>query len=398
MYKKVGINYFFLLVLFGLYFIPSLYHGVLIVSSQVVEFEGNLYEVQLDPLVLFFYLLIFILLFFICVSFLYFDNKKDINISVKHWHVLSLVIIFICILNVFYSYLYSLNVAGQPNSRDISFWVKLSSLVFSPDYIVPMFLCTKFFSFKRYVFISLLFVIALLVRGWMGGFLILFFAWIINYGCNKEVWPKFTKQYFFAFLVCLMLCLPFLQFLKHYFREPGSDLLGGLSIFYSVPLISLYIEVFENVFIRFQAVDLLALLVDSLNDIKEIYDSGNIVPSWFDNIIFYQLGFWGEAKPYGQVFASYLKDENVLWATHNLAWGWFAVEGLPFLLYSAIILIVSYLIANKVGGLRFKYLLLFYVFIYYWHGWMSAFMNVPIYFMIYYFLVKSTRLVSRVRL
>lgn len=385
-------------ILFFLYIPVNLFFGIGFVSDGFVEFEGIAYSIDADYIDLLIYIFSFCALFFLANILLYIGRKSETILSRKEWNWLGNSVFLICLINIFFTYKYSINIAGKPNAADIGAAIKIISFLLSPDYLVPFFLCLRFHSASKYLLISILFLCSMMIRGWMGGVLILLVSWIINYTTYRTIWPKNIIRYGAAFSAILFISLPALQFMKHYFRGGEGDLLQSLIANYSTNLFDLYSESLSTIFLRFQAFDLYGLILKNQGEIMNLYDAGLITPSYEDNMPSYFFGLWSGGNPFGQVFAGYLKGESVEWATHTLALGWILIEGLPFFLYSILIIPLVFWMSNIVGGLPFKQISFFYLMLFYWHGWMSAFFNIILYLIIFSVILKLIKILGKVRL
>lgn len=385
-------------ILFFLYIPVNLFFGICFISDGFVEFEGYTYKVDADYIDLLIYIVSFCALFLLANLFVYSGRKSELILSPKRWNWLGNLIIVICLVNIFFTYKYGINIAGKPNPKEISLFIKLISLIFSPDYLVPLFLCLRFYKPSKYLLISILFLCSMIIKGWMGGFVILLITWIINYTEYRVIWPKKIIRYSVFFALILFISLPAIQFMKHYFREGGGDFLQSLMTSYSGNLFDVYGDNLKIIFLRFQAFDLYALILENKSALIGLYNGGLINPSYIDNMPSYILGFWDKGQPFGQVFASFLKGESVDWSTHNLALGWILIEGIPFLLYSILIIPILFFISNILGGRSFKLLSFFYLIIFYWHGWMSALFNAIFYLVVFSVILKFLKMASRFRL
>lgn len=389
---------YFGVAVFSFYFLCNLIFAFVFFGQGYVTFENSNHVIKSDLVDAYIYFSVFFLSFLFVSGLTLFSKAKPLTLQQSDWNGLYLVVLFSCLLSIYLTFTQGLNIAGKTNPEDASVIAKLASLLLSPDFLSPLFLTIRFFSLRKYLFLSFLFVMAMILRGWLGGIVILAAALAINYLQYPHLWPKHTKKIVLMSVICIFIFMPALQFMKYYFREPSGNFIASLAEFYSQPLAELYLTVLFDIALRFQSFDLYLLMLESMPELQVKYDNNLIVPSFLDNMPAYIFIGWNNANPFGQVFASHLVGEEVAWATHAGFLGWLHIEGAIFLTYFLIVTSLHFWLSGFFGGKPFKYIAVFYFILYFWHGWLSAYFNCIIYLFIFFTYMKIINIYNRLRI
>lgn len=386
-----------LLSLFLLYVGANFYSFLMMDKLGYVVFESVEHYVKVNNYDFLEFIVVFFALFFLCLLVTRLPSLRVLRCEERDWKCLSNLMIVSCSVSFMGTFFFNLNIAGVDNQGDVSLFIKLISLMLNPDYLVPIFLVLPFSSLKRYLFVGIVFCVCMIFRGWMGVVLILFVCFGLNYCLFSQLWPKRTKSIMILLLLLVLLMLPVLYYMKHYFREPSASFIGGLIYLYNSEILSLYSLVIKESILRFQSFDMHILLMDNLNSLKSLYVLGSITPSFYDNVIGYVGQTWGESSPLGRVFASYLVGEDLMWSTHPGMLGWYQIEGFTYLFFSLVSFFTyNFIIFCFAGNRGIQYLSIFYLMLYLWHGWMSAYINCLIFLVLFCVYFSIIRIVNRV--
>lgn len=389
-------------------FIVNLFAYIFFSFNGYFVWENEIYIFTFDSVVfLAFFLSSLVFIFFTFfidnLAKIYVFKRKYLSgfsqMSTSQWKLFSWILFFIVLISSFVNFKYGINVAGKANPSDISIYIKLLTLILNPDYLCPIFLCLKFYNFRLYCLIAFVCIISFTLRGWMGGWLIVFVSMVFNYSCFERSWPLKTKKILLFFIFFVILLLPFLLYLKYFFRGEAINFIflfsGFISYIEEHSLFEIYADAFMNVIFRFQSFDMFYLFMKNMDLIQFAYSKDLIIPFFKDNMFFSILfPSFVNGIPAGQYLASLYLTESVTWATHPGFIGWILMAGFPFILVSTILVFFHLIVSNIIGGKSVKFLSLFYIATFLFHGWLSAYINTFIYLFIFMLLVYLVKIID----
>lgn len=335
----------------------------------------------------------FILSFFIQLIFLssivafYFygvvNYKKQIFLDNFYGYVLL-------ILKIFFLIFFLVTGSGRAGS---AFEFEEPSLVnyffvlTQPDllyFIVAIFLKST----RLFFAISLLFLISLLLRGWMGAVLFLAIAFLVRFYPYRLAAKNLP--FFILFFIVLVGLLPILDSIKWSMRVHMSA-----PEFFANLFLMNYLEVFpvvvQSVVDRFSHINHVAYVLENSSALWSSLVNGNF--SWFFNAGIPRALYCFIYDCPSEI-SVYLAEQlsglpNLTWNVDVGAAGWLVVLGV----YSSILIIFVFILlffgVTIFGSLYgFNGVLLFAILslIYLFHGWIGAFINVVLYGFIFYFI------------
>ena len=372
-----------------LYFVANIYAffvlisgGEIAVDSLVRSFDDTV--VYLSGVVVF--LSLFLLLFFYKVCIRQCSVKSELIFSSGWgWFLLALQCLFL-----FHNIYFDVNLAGVEDFDSAS-PLKLFFSAVQPD-LLFLIIAVGLQSARLFCFNSIIFSVSMIMRGWIGGFYIL----VIVYLCKN--YPVTIQRKLilsiFLLLVIFTLSSPFLIELKWFLRSGGSIEEAFSSVSERGYAMSL-INSLEYILNRFQIIGHTALIAERIVEVVDAYDNNEFIPYWADGPL-----QWVILKLNGTPIFQLNKymvnlffgSENLAYATNPGIGGWILLlqgRSLVFLSYIVLIVFIPGCYILKYAGPKYFLTLFSFVFVYLFHGWFGAYLNLVIY-MFGFLILKKT--------
>ena len=367
------------MILALVYFFSNLHSFFILISGREIFIDtlirgfddSVVYAAGIALLVSFSLLL---LLYKTCATF--FGCKQELLFS-NHWGwVLVLLQCMFLASNIFYG----VNLAGAEDIGAGSPF-KIFFNVFQPD-LLYLLIVVGLVSNRLFWLNSIVFASSMALRGWMGGFLIL----AILYLCRN--YPlKIDGRLFLLFVLLLffgVLVFPFLVELKWILRADLSSRDVWTNVVDRGYLQSLG-DSLTYLLNRFQMFGHVALIAENSDEVASAYDGNEFIPYWADgifqwfilkinNIEIFQLNRY--------IVNVFFESDNLAYSTNPGVAGWFLFLGGwggVFAGYICVVVIFPAYYIFKYAGLKYFLLLFSFVFIYLFHGWFGAYMNIVTY-------------------
>lgn len=376
------------MILALVYFFSNLHSFFILISGREIFIDtlirgfddSVVYAAGIALLVSFSLLL---LLYKTCATF--FGCKQELLFS-NHWGwVLVLLQCMFLASNIFYG----VNLAGAEDIGAGSPF-KIFFNVFQPD-LLYLLIVVGLVSNRLFWLNSIVFASSMALRGWMGGFLIL----AILYLCRN--YPlKIDGRLFLLFVLLLffgVLVFPFLVELKWILRADLSSRDVWTNVVDRGYLQSLG-DSLTYLLNRFQMFGHVALIAENSDEVANAYDGNEFIPYWADGLV-----QWVVLKMNNiQIFQlnrymvnSFFDSENLAYSTNPGVAGWLLFlheKSFVFLGYICFVVLFPAFCVFKYAGFKYFLLIFSFVFIYLFHGWFGAYLNLVIY-MILILLLKA---------
>lgn len=288
-----------------------------------------------------------------------------------------------------FSQYYGAGIAGSDFKFEDANFLNYIFVLLQPD--VWFFLIAPYLRSKKLFWIcSVLFLVSLISRGWMGGIMLIGVVFFIR---NYPVKIKINRIVPFAFVfLSIVALLPVFDAFKWGMRL-GMSFGNVVNSIIEMDYLYIFKIVLQSVIDRFHNIYYVVYaLQDRSNIISEIFN-GNV--NWFFqggilNSAYCKIGNCG--KDIGIYLAeSISRQSNISWNVDVGISGWTIVLGWGFfvyILFSALLLNFGYRIFIKKFGLKGVMLFGAFSFIYFFHGWNNAFFNLIIYALFYQLLTR----------
>lgn len=368
------------------YFVSNLHSFFILISGREIfidsllrGFDDSVIYAAGISLLASFSLLLF--LYKTCATF--FGCKQELSFS-DYWGWVLVILQFMFLAsNIFYG----VNLAGAEDIGTGSPF-KIFFNVFQPD-LLYLLIVVGLVSNRLFWLNSIVFASSMALRGWMGGFLVV----AILYLCKS--YPLKIDGRLFLFFVLLLffgvLVFPFLVELKWVLRADLSlrDLWNNIVDRGYLQSLGDSLTYLLN---RFQMFGHVALISENSDEVASAYDGNEFIPYWADGVF-----QWFILKINNiEIFQLNRYMVNVFFGSDNLAYstnpgvaGWFLFLGwwgAIFVGYIFVVVIFPAYYIFKYAGLKYFLLLFSFVFIYLFHGWFGAYINIVTYMIAIIFL------------
>lgn len=383
------INPFYLMLcLYFLFNAVALILGVLD-GGVLVEIEF----IEFDSIVLLYSFLIqvFFLFLLLVFYFLFFNSKNPFN----EIHLSSSWGRFLLVIQVLYlafSYYYGVNIAGNHARVEGFSILNYLFIIFQVD--ILFLIVSVLLKSERLFWLNLLFYLfSMLLRGWMGGFLIAFILYLSRfYPLRISFRLGFLLSVIFLFL---LIFLPVLVDVKWHIRSGGSifDFMGLISDSFSLDK---YIYSYGYLVNRFQHLGHVALLLENSSFLHELYKDGVFYGYWLDGLPqYYALKLFGvDGILLNSFMVGHFWGDGATWNTNPGLAGWFAILGVEvlfMLIYMFLIVAVPYYLIRKYAGNSLFLISASFSVVFLFHGWFGAYLNFIVYSMLF-ILIKKVRI------
>lgn len=350
------------------YFLKGFYSSGFTLLDAVYVIESEFYVVA--------YLSIVMFLFFILLFYLY-AVKRNVKSDCFFLDGLksNLLLFYIAIYFLFVLFTGSDVVGGErdfsiPGSLYLNYFFK----VINPDLVaiagLPLIRSSRLF----YIGLGL-FLLSMMLRGWMGGFYIGGLVYLVRF------YPVFVSYRLVVFFILFLFLLPFLNSLKWGIRG-GYDVVDILSLAYENYTFESFLFALESVFERFQHVNNVALIFYNGSFLSDAFFEGGFRPFWVNGFL-------------ADIYCNVTKDchldlnaflvnyfyepgEGRKWNVDPGLAGWFLINPVisisVFLFFIFLGLFFPYLI-YRFYSLRLYHISIVCSYIYFFHGWFAPYIN-----------------------
>lgn len=261
-------------------------------------------------------------------------------------------------------------------------------IALSPD-MITMICLPLLHSNRQYFVASAILLFSFLARGWLGGLIFILTIHLIrNYPVKLSL-----RTLFFSFIgfPLLLLALPALYAIKWGRR---SD--QGLSDIFGSDFIEMSADAFQvalsNSVTRLSHLNYSALITEFSEPLSQHYIEGRFRPFW-QNGIFYDTAcrIFGTCRPdlNGFIVRNMIDPDGKAWNVDVGISGWISILGPSSiffaLLFAVLLMILHIFVIKSVGQRSLDFVFTFFL-IYFFHGWVSPFMNLTFYFVLVNFL------------
>lgn len=374
--------------LFYLYLFANFIALVQGINDGGLILEGHFFEIEASSLVFSFLLQVLILLSFLLV-FKFFHSRfsfKEITYGKGWgWFLLILQISFL-----FFNLKTGVNIAGDDTRIEGGSFLNYIFILLQPDVLFVL-IGVLLLSGRLFFINMIVFLISMVLRGWMGGFFIVIFMVFARY---YPVRISLRNLFFLLFITMLfILMLPAIIDIKWSMRQGVSfaSFFSGVSSSFSIEKYSLAVSYLLN---RFQHLGHVALLFE--NSDKLYFDLSNGVFSsyWFDGLPQYAvLKFLGleQYKLNSYMVEYFFGLENPTWNTNPGVAGWLFIlhDKVVFMaLYLFFVVVAPFYFIRRYAGNTLLMLVACFSITYLFHGWFGAYFNIIFYGLILVFISK----------
>lgn len=365
--KKIKLSPFYLAI--ALYTISNIIFAVMAINNKEMVVEFYSYTVDASLMLKALFLQTFSLVFLIFLYKLYERKQKFKQLEVNGYGNLSgwlLLIyqIFYILLAIFFN----VGVVDQTVNNVNSNILIIVSLLSADSifFIVGSQLKSK----KLFQLNAIVYLISSILRGWMGGILIVFFVYLCRELYLRISIKSLLVSLFFAILVVLL--LPFLVDLKFGIRD--GEIVFDINDYFSRLETSV-----EYLMSRFQHVGHIYILLNKADYYYSAYQGlgirsflleGNVPYTLYNKII--------GAK--GVSLSEFMVKEEFggIWNTNTGIVGWWVVlkESIVFfIMYWSFLIFVTYSLIYRFATRQLFLTIALFSIIYFYHGWLSSFFN-----------------------
>ena len=365
--KKIKLSPFYLAI--ALYTISNIIFAVTAINNKEMLVEFYSYTVDASLMLKALFLQTFSLVFLIFLYKLYERKQKFKQLEVNGYGNLSGWILLI--YQIFYILLaifFNVGVVDQTVNNVNSNILIIVSLLSADSifFIVGSQLKSK----KLFQLNAIVYLISSILRGWMGGILIVFFVYLCRELYLRISIKSLLVSLFFAILVVLL--LPFLIDLKFGIRD--GEIVFDINDYFSRLETSV-----EYLMGRFQHVGHIYILLNKADYYYSAYQGlgirsflleGNIPYTLYNKII--------GAK--GVSLSEFMVKEEFggIWNTNTGIVGWWVVlreSIIFFIMYWSFLIFITYSLIYRFATRQLFLTIALFSIIYFYHGWLSSFFN-----------------------
>lgn len=374
-------------VLVCTYFSANLYAGLFAISTGEISLDGRVFEFH--PQVILMALVVqagFLFLISALYSFLK-DKFHQGSLYLGAWA--GLILFFIQISYLFFGLINGLYMAGSEARPENFSLLHVIFIIAQPDIlyvVVGVLLSSNRFFWAN----SVLFLISMVLRGWMAGFMVVF----VMVFCRYRSVSKAGLSIAFLLIFFLFVSLPFIVEYKWAARS-GGGIDQAIQNVLDFGYVSSLAESASYLADRFQHVGHVALILDNLAEFHNEYNSGAIMSFWLDGMpqtIYMKLiGYEPPWRLNNYIVGEFYNVSDSVWNTHPGLAGWLLVLGDEFFmlfLYLAACFFVPLCWLARYGGERLLLVLSCFSIIYLYHGWIGIYFNMILYSLVIVFISR----------
>lgn len=377
------------LTLAAIYFLANLYSFALLISggeifvdALVRTFDESIVYVTGAMLAASFLLTLFLY----GIGCTFFGCKKELFFS-RRWGWFLIIIQCAYLLNNIY---YGVNLAGVEDA-DSGSPFKLFFSVFQPD-LIYMAVAVGLVPGPLFWINLIVFSFSMVLRGWMGGFLIVFIIYLCR---NYPVKISFKLFLWMSiFLIICMALFPFFLELKWILRSGEAWSQVWVNVINQGYLSSLG-NSFVYLLSRFQMFGHVALIAENADEIFNSYENNEFIPYWADGVFQWFILKLNDIEVFQlnrHMVNVFFESDNMAYSTNPGLAGWmlFLKSGMvAFIVYICAIVLVPAFYLFKHAGQKYYLLLFSFVFIYLFHGWVGAYFNLAVYLVFFLFIQRN---------
>lgn len=365
--------------LFYLYFFANFIALVQGVSGNGLVLEGQFFELKASSLAYSFLLQVLILLSLLGV-FNFFHSRCGFK-KITYGEGWGWFLIILQSSFLFFNLKTGVNIAGAgPRTGDEPF-VKYVFVLLQPD-ILFILIGVSLLSWRLFFINAVIFLVSMAIRGWMGGFFIVFIMVFARYSPVRI--SLYNMFFLLLFLVLFVLMLPAIIDMKWSMRQGVSfgDFFSNVSSSFSVDSYGLVVSYLLN---RFQHLGHVALLLENSDKIYFDFSNGLFLSYWMDGLPQYAvLKFFGlEQYKLNSYMVEYLFGvEDPTWNTNPGVVGWMFIlkeKVVLMALYLFFVVVASFYFIGRYAGSRMLALIACFSIVYLFHGWFGAYFNIIFY-------------------
>ncbi|MBR9870835.1 MAG: oligosaccharide repeat unit polymerase [Gammaproteobacteria bacterium] len=375
--------------LFCLYLFANFFAMQQAISRGGMVLEGDFFKLEPSSLI-YSFLLQFVVLVSLVLIFRALRPKtlkKKLILSNK-W---GWFLVFFQLFFLFFNLIKGVNVAGDGAKIEGGSLINYVFVILQPD-ILFLLIGVSLKSNRMFFVASCIYLLSMMLRGWMGGFFIVIFMILSKY------YPvKVSNRNVFVFVVLVFFCLlmlPVLVDAKWAFRTGAT-----VSEFFLMAVDSFSFEkyslAFEYLLNRFQHVGHVALLFENSDVVLAAFRDGDFKSYWMDGLPQYILekGFGVESVTLNSYMVEFFFGiDNPTWNTNPGIAGWLFLlkEQFVFMIFYIlfIVIIPFYFVSRYVGDNLLRLLSCFSI-TYLFHGWIGAYFNIGLYALMLILVVKG---------
>ena len=372
-----------------IYFLANLYSFILLISggeifvdALVRTFEESVVYVTGAALIASF--LFLLLLYRLGCKFFY--QKEELSFSCN-WGWFLVIIQCAYLVNNIY---YNVNLAGVEDVGAGSPF-KLFFSMFQPD-LIYLVLAVGIVSNRLFWLNLVIFSFSMVLRGWMGGFLVVFIIYLcrsypVKIGLKPFLWLS-------TFLFVCILLFPFFIELKWVLRSGGYW--GGV---WNNVVDQGYLSSLGNslayLLSRFQMFGHIALITENSNEIANSYENNEFIPYWADGLIQWFILKINDIEVFQlnrYMVNVFFDSDNMAYSTNPGIAGWILFlqfGAIAFIAYICMIVLLPAFYMFRYAGQKYFLLLFSFVFIYLFHGWIGAYFNLVIYLVFFLYIKRK---------
>ncbi|CDS53582.1 hypothetical protein [Polaromonas sp. CG9_12] len=289
----------------------------------------------------------------------------------------AITILFGQIAYLGYSYFYGVNIAGVEDSVEGNMVFRLAFSILQPELlfliVAPGLKSDRYFWINSGVYIA-----SSLIRGWMGAPFLLFILILI-----RKFPISFTSKKLmylgFSFMLGILF-LPLIVSLKWSIRS-GEGFDQALTFLSEVGYFNYMVESFGYILNRFQMFGHIMLLAQNSDELFSAYEAGSFIPYWMDGAPqWVWLRFNGvEVFQLNKYMVSvFFGSDNFAYSTNPGIAGWLFVlkeNSIFFVFYLLLITFFPSILVLKWAGPKYFLLLMCFMLVYLFHGWIGAYFN-----------------------
>lgn len=350
--------------------------------------EGEFFQLEASSLIYSFFLqlLILLLLFSLYRFFLSKHNYKKMPLgSAWGWFLIVVQISFLV-----FSLTMGINVAGDGARIEGGSYINYLFIFLQPD--VLFLLIGISLSSNRFFLINVIvFLISMVLRGWMGGFFIIIFMFLVRF------YPVRISILNALFILCsvliFFLILPAIIDAKWAIRSavPVGEFFSNIGDSFSMEK---YQYAFSYLLNRFQHVGHVALLFENANNLYADFHRDVYTSYWMDGLPQYTIAKLLGLETYR--LNSYMVEyffgiENPTWNTNPGVAGWLFVLKEQFvfmILYLFLIVAIPFYLIQRYAGNTMLMLVACFSVTYLFHGWFGSYFNIIFYALLLIFVCK----------
>lgn len=383
------LNPFYITVI--LYITTNLYAATIGIYNKGMEIEGVFFHISPSSILVSITFQISILLLF---SLLYtFLKRKSPMPTLVLKDIWAYSLILLQIFFIFFNISNNVNIAGSGNTLRTQSLTNIFFILLQPD-ILYLIIGLHLRSNKLFWLNTIIFIISMTTRGWMGGIYLVFLITLIRY-YPIQISKKKLKLFIFLAIVGIIF-LPTIIELKWAMRSGESifTFLSKINIINNIYSIDKSLDYVAN---RFQHIGHVSLFFENMNFYYHEFIKSSFIPFWLEGLpqtIFLKL-FSYDVTPLSHYAVSvFFNIDSPTWNINTglVSWIFITQEYSPLILiYLLFFYILPLTFFNIMNFVKLFNLISVFSVLYLFHGWFSAYFTLLIYVFIFLLLVIKSK-------